>query len=211
MREMVAEDEISEWRTSIRVSVSCPVVRPAEPGCLPKQSSFTSRCSVQGAAPLALLRSYPQQKIYLPVSPSVKKWPKGFYRIPRKELFFSFFSWFCELILKIATLLRPFFGQILTCNWPITPDMMALPEGGTGKSYSIKSISDTGCIRLRMFHTRVFCKGRCSNSYVLASICAGTPLTLCILFLSAQMKTFYEHRVYFFKKIRIRWGHIREL
>lgn len=72
-------------------------------------------------------------------------------------------------------------------------------------------MSDTGCIRLRMFHTRVLCKGRCSNSFVLASICAGTPLTLCILFLSAQMKTFYEHRVYFLKKIRIRWGHIQEM
>ena len=59
MREMVAEDEISEWRTSIRGSVSCPVVRPAEPGCLSKQSSFASRCSVQGAAPLAMLRIYP--------------------------------------------------------------------------------------------------------------------------------------------------------
>ena len=40
MREMVAEDEISEWRTSIRGSVSCPVVRPAEPGCLSEQSSL---------------------------------------------------------------------------------------------------------------------------------------------------------------------------
>ena len=59
MREMVAEDEIPEWRTSIRGSVSCPVVRPAEPGCLSKQSSFASRCSVQGAAPLAMLRIYP--------------------------------------------------------------------------------------------------------------------------------------------------------
>ena len=59
MREMVAEDEIPEWRTSIRGSVSCPVVRPAEPGCLFKQSSFASRCSVQGAAPLAMLRIYP--------------------------------------------------------------------------------------------------------------------------------------------------------
>ena len=59
MREMVTEDEISEWRTSIRGSVSCPVVRPAEPGCLSEQSSSASRCSVQGAAPLAMLRIYP--------------------------------------------------------------------------------------------------------------------------------------------------------
>ncbi len=34
-------------------------MRPAEPGCLSKQSSFASRCSVQGAAPLAMLRIYP--------------------------------------------------------------------------------------------------------------------------------------------------------
>ena len=59
MREMVAEDEIPEWRTSIRGSVSCPVVRPAEPGCLSEQASSASRCSVQGAAPLAMLRIYP--------------------------------------------------------------------------------------------------------------------------------------------------------
>ena len=59
MREMVAEDEIPEWRTSIRGSVSCPVVHPAEPGCLSEQSSSASRCSVQGAAPLAMLRIYP--------------------------------------------------------------------------------------------------------------------------------------------------------
>ena len=59
MREMVAEDEIPEWRTSIRSSVSCHVVRPAEHGCLFKQSSFAARCSVQGAEPLAMLRIYP--------------------------------------------------------------------------------------------------------------------------------------------------------
>ena len=40
MREMVAEDEIPEWRTSIRGSVSCPVVRPAELGCLSEQVSL---------------------------------------------------------------------------------------------------------------------------------------------------------------------------
>ena len=147
----------------------------------------------------------------LPVSLSVKKWPKDFYRIPWKELFFSFFSWFCELILKIATLLRPFFGQILTWNWPLMPDMMAL-SNGRNRQINFDQIN----IWHRM-HTVAdvshasFCKGRCSNSFVLASICAGTPLTLCILFLSAQMKTFYEHRVYFFKKIRIRWGHIQEM
>ena len=39
----------------------------------------------------------------------------------------------------------------LLIGWPCR-------TGGTGKSYSIKSISDTGCIRLRMFHTRVFAK-----------------------------------------------------
>ena len=55
----VAKHPDSEWRTSIRGSVSCPVVRPAEPGCLSEQSSFASRCSVQGAAPLAMLRIYP--------------------------------------------------------------------------------------------------------------------------------------------------------
>lgn len=48
-----------QGRTSIRGSVSCLVVRPAEPGCLFKQSSFASLCSVQGAAPLAMLRIYP--------------------------------------------------------------------------------------------------------------------------------------------------------
>ena len=34
-------------------------MRPAELGCQPELSSSASRCSVQGAAPLAMLRIYP--------------------------------------------------------------------------------------------------------------------------------------------------------
>ena len=39
-RGMVRKSEKSEWRTSIRGNRNYPVVRLAEPGCLPKQSSL---------------------------------------------------------------------------------------------------------------------------------------------------------------------------
>ena len=58
-RGMVGKNEKSEGRTSIQGNRNYPVVRLAEPGCRSKQSSFASRCSVQGAAPLAMLRIYP--------------------------------------------------------------------------------------------------------------------------------------------------------
>ena len=67
-RGMVGKSEKSEGRTSIRGSGSCPVVRPAEPGCLSEQSSLcvallrTRGCTPCDAAHLSL-RSHEESSL----------------------------------------------------------------------------------------------------------------------------------------------------
>ena len=118
-----------EWRTSIRVSFGWPVC--ASCGALWNAWAFlfcvTLLCPK--ALPLRCFASIPNKNFFCRFLFASKNDRKIFTEFREMNYFSLLFSWFCELVLKIATLLRPFFSQILTWNWPLTPDMMALSNG----------------------------------------------------------------------------------